>query len=221
MPRFASSVLSAAVLSLMFSVTVVGDDKPKEKSAVPAALNFTMNSLDGKPVELSKYQGKVVLMVNVASQCGYTPQYKGLEALYEKYKDKGLVILGFPANNFGAQEPGSDSEIKDFCSKNYGVTFDMFSKVSVKGDDQCALYKFLTSSDTDPDYAGEVKWNFEKFLISRDGQVINRFRSKITPESDDMTKAIEAALSAKPGSAGKPSGQAPASQPAAKTSSGH
>jgi glutathione peroxidase len=209
MPRFAFSILSAAVLSLMFSVTVIGDDKPKEKPSVPAALNFTMNTIDGKPVELSKYQGKVVLMVNVASQCGYTPQYKGLEELYTKYKDQGLVILGFPANNFGEQEPGSDSDIKDFCSKNYGVTFDMFSKVSVKGDDQCALYKFLTSSDTDPNHAGEVKWNFEKFLLSRDGMVVNRFRSKVAPDSPEFVIAIEAELRQQSGAAGKPATTAP------------
>jgi glutathione peroxidase len=163
---------------------------------VPAALNFTMNSLDGKPVNLAeKYRGKVVLMVNVASKCGYTPQYKGLEALYEKYKDKGLVVLGFPANNFGEQEPGTNEEIAAFCEKNYGVTFDMFAKVSVKGDDICPLYKHLTTTtDLADDQRGDVKWNFEKFLINRDGKVINRFRSKVAPESEEMAKAIEAAV---------------------------
>ena len=171
-----------------------GDDAKKENPSVPAVLNFTMNSLDGKPVNLSKYQGKVVLMVNVASQCGYTPQYKPLEALYEKYKDRGLVILGFPANNFGKQEPGTDKDIADFCEKNYGVKFDMFSKVSVKGDDICPLYQLLTSEKTDPSFPGEVKWNFEKFLISRDGEIVNRFRSKISPDSEEMVKAIEAEL---------------------------
>ena len=190
-------ILRALAMLLVFligSAFTTGGDATKEKS-VPAALNFTMNSLDGKPVNLSKYQGKVVLMVNVASQCGYTPQYKGLEALHEKYKDKGLVILGFPANNFGEQEPGTDKEIAAFCEKNYGVKFDMFSKVSVKGDDICPLYKFLTMSDQVGErLRGEVKWNFEKFLISRDGQVVNRFRSKIAPDSEEVVKAIEAEL---------------------------
>jgi glutathione peroxidase len=170
-----------------------GDDI-KERKPVPAALNFTMNSLDGKPVNLSKYQGKVVLMVNTASKCGYTPQYKGLEALHEKYAEKGLAVLGFPANEFGQQEPGTDKDIHDFCEKNYGVKFDMFSKVVVKGEGQCPLYKFLTSSDTNPGMDGEIKWNFEKFLIGRDGKVVKRFGSKVTPESEEMTKAIEAEL---------------------------
>ena len=133
-------------------------------------------------------------MVNTASQCGYTPQYKGLEELHEKYKDKGLVVLGFPANDFGKQEPGTDKEIGEFCQKNYGVKFDMFSKVVVKGDEQCPLYKFLTSSDTDPEFAGDVKWNFEKFLIGRDGRVVQRFRSKVVPEDPSLVAAIEALL---------------------------
>jgi glutathione peroxidase len=157
-------------------------------------LNFTMKSLDGQDVNLSKYQGKVVLMVNVASKCGYTPQYKDLEALYEKYKDKGLVILGFPANDFGHQEPGSDSQIKEFCTANYGVTFDMFSKVVVKGSDKAPLYQYLTDEKTDPKFPGEIKWNFEKFLISRDGQIAARFRSAVKPMSEEVVKAVEAEL---------------------------
>lgn len=214
MPRQLIHGILVALAILGLALAVNADDKPKEKPAVPAALNFTMNSLEGKPVDLSKYQGKVVLMVNVASQCGYTPQYKGLEALHEEYKDKGLVILGFPANNFGQQEPGTDQEIGEFCQKNYGVKFDMFSKVSVKGEDQCALYKHLTSSDTDPQFAGEVKWNFEKFLINRDGKIVNRFRSRVAPDSDDMVEAIEAELDAKTASAAKPKDQGAATKPA-------
>lgn len=165
--------------------------------AAPAALNFKMNSLDGKPVNLAeKYRGKVVLFVNVASQCGYTPQYKQLQALHEKYKDKGLAIIGVPANNFGQQEPGSNEEIAAFCKKDYGVTFDMLAKVSVKGDDICPLYKHLTTStDLAEDQRGDVKWNFEKFLINRDGKVVTRFRSKVAPDSQELVKAIEAALS--------------------------
>ena len=164
---------------------------------VAPALDFTMKSLSGKPVELSHYQGKVVLMVNTASQCGYTPQYEGLEALYKKYGPQGLAVLGFPANEFGQQEPGSDPEIAEFCRKNYGVTFDMFSKVVVKGEGQCPLYKFLTSKETDPKFAGPIKWNFEKFLLSRDGQVVARFESGTEPDDPKVIEAIEAELSKK------------------------
>lgn len=219
------SLMVFAVSMFAIAAAVLAADDSKEKKPVPPVLNFKMNSLDGKPVDLSKYQGKVVLMVNVASQCGYTPQYKALEQLHEKYADQGLAILGFPANDFSKQEPGSDKEIGEFCTKNYGVKFDMFSKVAVKDEAQCPLYKFLTSSETDPAFAGEVKWNFEKFLIGRDGRIINRFRSKVTPDSDEMVKAIEAELAkgAKPDAktntpppaSTKPSTR-PATQPAAK-----
>jgi glutathione peroxidase len=150
---------------------------------------FTMNSIDGKPTSLKTWQGKVVLVVNVASKCGYTPQYTGLEALYQKYKDKGFVIVGVPANNFGGQEPGTDEEIKTFCSRNYSVTFPMMSKVSVKGADTTPLYQYLTTAK-----GGDVKWNFTKFLIGKDGKVIDRFEPKVAPESPELTAAIEAAL---------------------------
>jgi glutathione peroxidase len=166
---------------------------------VPASLNFTMKSLDGKPVNLSKYQGNVVLMVNVASQCGYTPQYEGLEELHKRYSARGLRLLGFPSNDFGQQEPGSNAEIADFCQKNYGVQFDMFSKIDVLGSTKAPLYKYLTSPQTNPKFDGEVEWNFEKFLIGRDGRVIARFRSPVEPLSKEMTSAIEAALAAKTG----------------------
>jgi glutathione peroxidase len=165
--------------------------------APPAVLNFTMNSLSGKPVELAKYQGNVVLMVNVASQCGYTPQYEGLEELHKRYASRGLRLLGFPSNDFGQQEPGTNSEIADFCKKNYGVEFDMFSKISVVGNSKAPLYKYLTSAQTNPRFAGEIEWNFEKFLIGRNGQVIARFKSPVEPLSKEMTSAIEAALAAK------------------------
>jgi glutathione peroxidase len=154
-------------------------------------LDFTLNSIDGKPAPLSQYQGKVVLIVNVASRCGYTPQYTGLEKVYEKYKDQGFVILGFPANNFGGQEPGTNEEIKTFCSSKYNVTFPMYSKISVKGADIHPLYQFLT---TNPGTAGDVKWNFTKFLVGKDGKVIARFESAVTPESPEVTSAIEKAL---------------------------
>jgi glutathione peroxidase len=139
---------------------------------------------------LADYKGKVVLVVNVASQCGYSPQYSALEATYEKYKDKGFVILGFPANNFGAQEPGTNEEIKTFCTRKYSVTFRMYSKISVKGADQSSLYTFLTKN-TGPGIAGEIKWNFTKFLVDRNGNVIQRFEPAVTPDSNEVISAIE------------------------------
>jgi glutathione peroxidase len=163
-------------------------------SSCPAALNFTEKSIDGKDVNLCDYKGNVVLIVNVASKCGYTPQYKGLEELNKKYRDKGLRILGFPANDFGAQEPGSDSEIKQFCSLNYGVTFDMFSKITVKGDGMNPLYKYLTAGGGDPAIAGPVKWNFQKYLIGRDGKLVAVFPSGVEPMSSELTSAIEKLL---------------------------
>lgn len=164
--------------------------------AASSIYNFTLPSIDGKPMPLSDFKGKVVLMVNVASQCGYTPQYTGLEALYEKYKDQGFVILGFPANNFGAQEPGTNEEIKTFCSRKYNVTFPMYAKVSVKGDDQTPLYGYLTK-EADPTHSGDIKWNFTKFLVDRNGKVVERFESKVTPEDPKVVSAIEKALKEK------------------------
>jgi glutathione peroxidase len=155
---------------------------------------FTLNSIDGQPAPLGAYKGKVLLLVNVASNCGFTPQYKGLEAVYEKYKDQGLVVLGFPANNFMGQEPGTNEEIKTFCSRKYNVTFPMYSKISVKGDDKAPLYHYLTDSNSNPTTGGEIKWNFTKFLVGRDGKVIARFEPKVTPDSADVTAAIEKAL---------------------------
>lgn len=188
--------LGVGLLTLSASVLTAGDDR-KEGNKVPAVLNFKMKGLDGKEVDLARYQGKVILIVNTASKCGYTPQYKGLEALHEKYADQGLVVLGVPSNDFGHQEPGTDQDISEFCTKNYGVKFDMLSKVPVKGPDQTPLYRFLTSKDTDPEFAGPIKWNFTKFLISRDGKIVNRFESKVKPESAELTHAIEAELGKK------------------------
>jgi glutathione peroxidase len=195
MQKLLGGVCAGLLVLLGFASFCRADNKGDK--AVPPVLNFKMNSLDGQPVDLSKYQGKVILMVNVASKCGYTPQYKGLEALYEKYGNEGLVILGFPANNFLSQEPGTNEQIAEFCQSKFGVKFDMFSKVSVKGDDQCPLYQFLTSKETNPKFGGPVKWNFEKFLINSKGEVVNRFRSPVKPESPEMTKAIEAELGKK------------------------
>ena len=157
-------------------------------------LDFTLNSIDGILAPLAQYRGKVVLLVNVASRCGYTPQYAGLEKVYEQYKDRGFVILGFPANNFGAQEPGTDQEIKTFCSSKYNVTFPMYSKISVKGADIHPLYQFLTDKQANPKTGGDIQWNFTKFLVGKDGKVIARFESAVTPESADVTSAIERAL---------------------------
>ena len=164
--------------------------------AASSLYTFTLNSIDGQPAPLANYKGKVVMVVNVASQCGYTPQYSALEATYEKYKDQGFVILGFPANNFGAQEPGTNEEIKTFCTRKYSVTFPMYAKISVKGADQSPLYAYLTN-DTAPGIRGEIKWNFTKFLVSRDGKVVQRFESPVKPDSPEVTSAIEEQLKQK------------------------
>src|SRR5271157_3850533 len=156
--------------------------------------DFTMNSIDGQPTSLKSYSGKVVLLVNVASKCGFTPQYAGLEALYEKYKDRGLVIVGVPANNFASQEPGTDEEIKKFCTNKYNVTFPMMSKVSVLGDDKTPLYVFLTDKSVNPQIGGDIKWNFTKFLFDRNGKPVARFEPSVTPDSPQVTAAIESAL---------------------------
>ncbi len=162
---------------------------------IKSLYDFTLNDIDGKPVKLEAFKGKVLLIVNTASFCGYTPQYKDLMALYTKYKEQGFEVLGFPANDFGKQEPGSNDEIKEFCTTKFDVKFPLFSKISVKGDDQHPLFKYLTTRPN-PDFTGDIQWNFEKFLISRDGQLIHRFRSKTTPVSEELTRAIETALRA-------------------------
>jgi glutathione peroxidase len=166
-------------------------------TSLPAASTiheFTLNSIDGQPTSLAQFKGKVVLIVNVASKCGFTPQYAGLEALYEKYKERGLVVLGFPANNFLWQEPGTNEEIKAFCTRKYNVTFPMFAKVSVKGKDKTPLYQFLTDKKANPATGGEIGWNFTKFLVDKNGQVLARFGSSVKPESAELISAIENAL---------------------------
>ena len=152
--------------------------------------DFELDSLSGDEVSLSEYEGNVLLVVNTASECGYTPQYKELQELYETYNEEGFYVLGFPANNFGGQEPGSDEEIAQFCELNYGVTFPMFSKISVKGDDQHPLYQYLTQADN-PDFTGEIGWNFEKFLIDRNGNIVRRFKSNVTPMGDELTESLK------------------------------
>jgi glutathione peroxidase len=161
--------------------------------AVSSIYDFTLPSIEGKPMPLAEFKGKVILMVNVASRCGFTPQYTALESTYEKYKDQGFVILGFPANNFGAQEPGTNAEIKTFCSAKYNVTFPLYGKVSVKGDDQTPLYKYLTTN-ANPSFSGDIKWNFTKFLVDRNGNVVQRFEPQVTPDSPEVVAAIEKTL---------------------------
>jgi len=162
--------------------------------AASSVHEFTLKAIDGKSVALSNFKGQIMLLVNVASQCGYTPQYEGLEKLYEIYKSRGFVITGFPANNFGGQEPGTDSEIQTFCKSKYGVTFPMFSKISVAGSDQAPLYRFLTDRTANPKTGGEIQWNFTKFLVDREGKVIQRFEPATEPLSKELVLAIETAL---------------------------
>jgi len=187
------ALLAAAPLVALFATLAVASEGDKTEKSGP--LQFVMKDIDGKDVDLSQYKGKVVMIVNVASKCGNTPQYKQLEALHKKYSEKGLVILGFPANEFGSQEPGSNEQIKEFCTSTYHVDFPMFSKIVVKGPGQADLYKYLTSKETNPQYAGDITWNFEKFLVGRDGQVVNRFTPKTKPDAPQVVKAIEAELS--------------------------
>jgi glutathione peroxidase len=164
-----------------------------DTTTTDSVYKFKTTNIDGEETSLKKYEGKVLLIVNTASECGYTPQYEGLQTLYEKYSDDGLVVLGFPANNFGGQEPGTDEEIKQFCKVNYDVSFPMFSKISVKGDDQHPLFSYLTTAEN-PDFTGEIKWNFEKFLIDKNGNLVHRYRSDVKPQSDDILRAIEKEL---------------------------
>jgi glutathione peroxidase len=185
MKRLATAL---ACCALFLAASLFAGDK--------TVFDYTLKTIDGQPAPLAAYKGKVVLLVNVASRCGFTPQYTALESIYEKYKDRGFIILGIPANNFGSQEPGTDQEIKTFCASKYNVTFPMMSKVSVKGDDQTPLYQFLTSSAANSKTGGDIKWNFTKFLIGPDGQVLARFEPKVTPDSPEVTSAIEKALSA-------------------------
>ncbi|MEM6468920.1 MAG: glutathione peroxidase [Planctomycetota bacterium] len=182
------SILSTLIcFGALTSMAVADDDQE-------CALNFKMKSIDGETVDLEDYEGNVVLIVNTASQCGLTPQYAGLEAMYKKYKDKGFVVLGFPCNQFGSQEPGTEADIKKFCSTRYNVSFPMFGKIEVNGDGACDLYKFLTSKNVEPAGDGRVSWNFEKFLVDRDGHLIGRFSPRTKPSDSALVKAVEAAL---------------------------
>ncbi|MFN0018925.1 MAG: glutathione peroxidase [Pirellulaceae bacterium] len=190
MSRWTSFLLAGVVAACVS--TVDGEEKK-----VPPALNFKVKTITGKEVDLTKYQGKVVLVVNTASACGLTPQYEELEALHEKYNKDGLAVLGFPCNQFGKQEPGTELEIAKFCESNYKVKFDMFSKVEVNGDGATGLYKYLTAVDAKPTGKGKISWNFEKFLIGRDGTVVARFKPQTAPDAPEVIEALEAELAKK------------------------
>ena len=180
-------ILITACCSLLMAASLLADDAK--------IYTIPLKDIDGQETTLKTYAGQPLLIVNVASKCGFTPQYAGLEAVWRKYKDRGLQVLGFPCNDFGAQEPGTTAEIKAFCSAKFDVTFPLFDKLHVKGDEQHALYAALTGPDSPA--PGPVKWNFGKFLIGRDGKIIARYDSKVTPDSAELTQAIEAALAAK------------------------
>lgn len=167
--------------------------KIKEKKKMPA-LDFKMKDIDGNDQKLGRHHGNVILMVNTASQCGLTPQYEGLQALYKQYDKQGFTILAFPANNFGRQEPGANEEIKAFCSSRFQVKFPLYAKVSVKGRDICDLYKYLTNEKADHKHGGEIEWNFAKFLINREGEVVKRFHPRTTPDDKKLVAAIEKQL---------------------------
>ncbi len=193
-------ILKLGTLIFLVALTGAGvivstaDSGMEHDMKIKSFYEIDVTDIDGNVVNLGKYKDHVVMFVNTASKCGYTPQYEGLQNIYDKYKDRGFVILGFPANNFGGQEPGTNEEIKDFCTLRYKVTFPMFAKISVKGDDQHVLYQFLTKSEENTSLAGEITWNFNKFLADSEGNLIARFSSKDTPESAEFTGAIETAL---------------------------
>jgi glutathione peroxidase len=184
------------ILSIIFIVSIIYNAQSKEKQMEqqPKLYSFIMKTIDGKDKQLSDYKGNVLLIVNVASKCGNTPQYEGLESIYKKYKDRGFMILGFPANNFLGQEPGTNDDIKKFCILNYGVTFEMFSKISVKGSDQDPLYQYLTKESPVP---GAVTWNFQKYLVDRQGNIVEKFAPRTKPEEKEVIEKIEQLLNEK------------------------
>lgn len=186
--------LLAIVMALIISAQTFAE---KPTTMPTSVLDLTVKDIDEKDHDLSQYKGKVVLIVNVASKCGFTKQYAGLQKLYEDKKDAGLVILGFPANNFGSQEPGSNEEIKAFCSSKFDVTFPMMAKSSCKGEDKSPVFRFLTEKATAGELAGDIKWNFNKFLIGRDGKLIARYESKVAPDDAKLIEAIDAAIAMK------------------------
>jgi len=189
MKSLKSRLVTLLILFAFGNSFILGLNMDNKKSIY----DFVVKDIDGRNVKLSDYRGKVLMIVNVASKCGYTPQYEGLQKIYEQYKDKGFEILAFPCNDFRGQEPGTNKEIKEFCSANYGVSFKLFDKIKVLGDEKLPLYEMLINSDNIE--KGDVKWNFEKFLVSKDGKVVARYRSKVKPESEEVTSEIEKLLS--------------------------
>ena len=188
------STIIFTVLFALLNIVIASDHSSKKNMGdkMESVYEFTVKDIKGNDLSLSKYKGKVLLIVNVASKCGYTRQYSGLQNIYEKYKDKGFEILAFPCNDFGGQEPGSNEEIAEFCSVNFNVTFPIFDKVKVLGDDKSPLFKFLT--DSIQSNSGDINWNFEKFLISKNGNIVNRFKSSVEPESEELISQIEEEL---------------------------
>lgn len=182
------------ILAFAYSTGMILNPSPDMPPQERSMYEFSMKDIDGETVDLNAYRGKVAMIVNTASKCGLAPQYEGLQRLYDKYKDRGFVILGFPANNFLGQEPGTEAEIKEFCALRFNVTFPMFSKISVKGGDQHPFYTYLTHADTNPEFGGDVTWNFEKFLIDRSGKIVGRFPPTTVPDSEPVVTAVESAL---------------------------
>jgi glutathione peroxidase len=187
-------LLGGIGLGLIESPAQAGQEGTMMAVKSTSVYDFTLNDIDGKPVNLNHYRGKVLLLVNTASFCGNTPQYAELQAMYEQYHDKGFEILAFPANNFGQQEPGSNEEIKSFCFTKYSLTFPLFGKISVKGSDKHPLYQYLTEQSP---YPGEVEWNFQKYLVDRSGNIVGRFAHRMKPTSPEMVKEVERVLAAK------------------------
>lgn len=185
------NLLLMLFVAILLGGFVVVNSSISNGSNKKSVYEFSAMNIEGKDESLGKYKGDVLLIVNTASQCGYTKQYEGLQKIYDKYKDKGFKVLGFPANNFNGQEPGTNEEIKEFCTTKYKVTFPMFAKISVKGDDAHPLYKFLVDKDLNGEFGGDISWNFNKFLVNKKGEVVARFASKDTPESEAVINAIE------------------------------
>ena len=180
---------------IMAMVILTSGCMAQEKElSVNSLYDIEIKTIEGEPVIMKQYKGEVLLIVNTASKCGFTGQYDGLQKLYETYEDQGLVVLGVPSNDFMGQEPGTNEEIQSFCKLSYGVTFPMFEKAAVKGKNQHALYTYLTSKKTNPEFGGKISWNFNKFLISRDGRIVNRFGSRAKPDNKELISAIETEL---------------------------
>ena len=188
------TMLLSALAVCGIALSAQAEKAPKADPKVPAVLNFEMKDIEGNDVKLSKYAGKVILFVNVASKCGLTPQYDALQAMHEKYSKEGLVVIGVPANEFNKQEPGTNVQIKEFCTKEYGVKFPMLAKVVVKGKGISPLHEHLTSKTTNPKFAGDIKWNFTKFLVNKKGEVVGRFEPRTAPDAKEVIEAIEAEL---------------------------